>query len=108
MHFSVATTSAAEPERTMRVGVEYADTFKRTAEPVDMSSTRLANAWRAVDAIVEASSLSTDSVARFTTETTARPSPDQVREAAQWLELLADALEKAPVQADAPGETTMH
>ena len=62
--------------------------------PIDLSTTRFAEAVRAVDAIIEASTLSIDSVARYCEDRAARPSPDQLREAARWLDLLADIVER--------------
>ncbi len=62
--------------------------------PVDLSTTRFAEAVQAVGAIIKASTLSIDSVARYCEERAARPSLDQLREAARWLDLLADTMER--------------
>ena len=86
---------AQEPKRLyLKILNEVQRDAGRPPEPTDMSTTRLAEAARAVDAIIEASLLSIDSVARYCDHTAALPSPDRLREAARWLDLLADAMER--------------
>ena len=62
------------------------------AEPFD--TTPLHEAIAAVEGVIAASSLSTGTVALLWSGAVDQPTPDQVREAAAWLETLADAMEQ--------------
>ncbi|OSI77933.1 hypothetical protein BSZ21_02695 [Bradyrhizobium canariense] len=63
-------------------------------QPIAGETPRPIEAIGAVQALIEASSLSTETVALYWPfERGERPAPDRIREAAHWLELLADAVE---------------
>ena len=65
-------------------------------EEPELDTTPLHEAIAAVEAVVEASSQATRSVASFWLQPPASSqiTPDQIREAAHWLEMLADAMEE--------------
>ncbi|WP_407192923.1 hypothetical protein [Bradyrhizobium sp. STM 3566] len=63
-------------------------------QPLPGDTRGLHEAIGAVQAVIEVASLSTSSVALYwRVEPGERPAPEEVREAAHWLEMLADALE---------------
>jgi hypothetical protein len=64
-------------------------------EPEPLETPALHEAIAAVEAVIEASSLATRSVASYwRSPPSNQPTPDQIREAAHWLEMLADAMEE--------------
>ena len=64
-------------------------------EPEPFDTTPLHDAVASVEGVIAASSLSTGTVALFWSGSDDhQPTPDQVREAAAWLETLADAMEQ--------------
>jgi hypothetical protein len=96
----------SEQELTKPSQLALVSSSERQQAPVNVSEpefemSKLHEAVAVVQAMINVASLSTTAVAaHLQTESHERPSSDQVREAGQWLELLADVLEEAP--ADVP------
>jgi len=84
---SIIVPMYVKPPRELRL---YPPKQEPTGEPEVVETSVLHEAVAAVQGVIAASSLSTDTVARFWSDDD-RPSPDQIREAAAWLEALADA-----------------